>query len=96
MGKKTGARARAMPWALGLVLGLALGLGSGPAGAGAKAGAKAGKASKDDAAAARRLPSKVTFHKSPSDESRADRARRLQRECQGRPNAGACLGFTGR
>jgi hypothetical protein len=92
MGKKTGVRTRAMPLALGLVLGLALGLGSGPAGA----GAKAGKASKDDAAAARRLPSKVTFHKSPSDESRADRARRLQRECQGRPNAGACLGFTGR
>ena len=85
MGKKTGMRTAA----LGLVLGVVMGLGSGPASAGAKA-------SKDDAAPARRLPSKVTFHKSPSEESRADRERRLRRECQGRPNAGACLGFTAR
>lgn len=28
----------------------------------------------------------------PSEESRAERDRRLQRECRGRPNAGACLG----
>ena len=29
----------------------------------------------------------------PSSESRAERDRRLMRECQGRPNAGACLGY---
>jgi hypothetical protein len=27
-----------------------------------------------------------------SEESNAERARRLKRECKGRPNAGACLG----
>jgi hypothetical protein len=27
-----------------------------------------------------------------SEESSAERARRLKRECKGRPNAGACLG----
>ena len=27
-------------------------------------------------------------------ETVADRERRLRRECKGRPNAGACLGFT--
>lgn len=29
----------------------------------------------------------------PSGETVADRERRLTRECKGRPNAGACLGF---
>lgn len=29
-----------------------------------------------------------------SDERPADRDRRLLRECRGRPNAGACLGYT--
>lgn len=47
-------------------------------------------------AAARRAPGKVTFHKAPSDESPAERERRLKRECQGRANAGACLGFASR
>ena len=28
-----------------------------------------------------------------SEESRADRDRRLSRECRGRANAGACLGY---
>lgn len=28
-----------------------------------------------------------------SEESRAERDRRLSRECRGRPNAGACLGY---
>ena len=31
--------------------------------------------------------------KSPSEETRAERERRLLRECKGRPNAGACLGY---
>ncbi len=30
---------------------------------------------------------------SPSHESAAERDRRLTRECKGRPNAGACLGY---
>ncbi len=36
---------------------------------------------------------RVTFHNSPSAESNAERDRRLTRECKGRPNAGACLGY---
>ena len=36
---------------------------------------------------------RVTFHNSPSAESKAERDRRLTRECKGRPNAGACLGY---
>lgn len=31
--------------------------------------------------------------RTPSGETVADRERRLTRECKGRPNAGACLGF---
>jgi len=39
---------------------------------------------------------KVTHQRSPSEESRAERDRRLYRECKGLPNAGACLGYTRR
>lgn len=53
----------------------------------------AGAAPPTDGPPTRRLPGKVTFHKAPSDESPAERARRMRRECKGRPNAGACLGF---
>jgi hypothetical protein len=35
----------------------------------------------------------VTFHDG-SAESRAERDRRLKRECKGRPNSGACEGYT--
>ena len=42
----------------------------------------------------RKLPSKVTFHKSTSEEAPAAREKRLKRECQGRPNAGMCMGYT--
>lgn len=42
----------------------------------------------------RKLPSKVTFHKSTSEEAPAAREKRLLRECKGRPNAGMCAGFT--
>lgn len=61
-------------------------------------GAFAAKAAKAEESppSGRRLPSKVTFHKSPSEESRAERAQRLKRECKGRPDAGACLGFASR
>jgi hypothetical protein len=38
------------------------------------------------------LPGKVTFQDAPSAEKPAARAKRLKRECKGRPNAGMCLG----
>jgi hypothetical protein len=44
------------------------------------------------AAPAKKLPGKVTFREAPSSEKPADRAKRLKRECKGRPNAGMCLG----
>ena len=37
---------------------------------------------------------KVKQERSSSEESRSDRDRRLYRECKGRVNAGACLGYT--
>lgn len=37
---------------------------------------------------------KVTYQRSSSEESRAERDRRLYRECKGMNNAGACLGYT--
>lgn len=39
-------------------------------------------------------PARVKFVDSGSGETRAAREKRLRRECRGRPNAGACLGFT--
>ena len=36
---------------------------------------------------------KIKHQRSPSEESTAERERRLYRECRGRPNAGACLGY---
>lgn len=39
---------------------------------------------------------KIKHQRSPSEESAAERDRRLYRECWGRPNAGACLGYTRR
>lgn len=43
-------------------------------------------------------PHRVTVVKAPkatggSGETQAQRDRRLKRECKGRPNAGACLGY---
>lgn len=40
-----------------------------------------------------RTVTKVTYHNSSSQETPAAKTRRLQRECKGRPNAGACLGY---
>jgi hypothetical protein len=45
------------------------------------------------AASGKKLPDKVAFREAPSIEKPADRARRLKRECKGRPNAGMCLGY---
>ncbi|WP_092744458.1 hypothetical protein [Paracidovorax valerianellae] len=39
---------------------------------------------------------KNTTQRSTSEESKAERDRRMYRECKGRPNAGACLGYTHR
>lgn len=39
---------------------------------------------------------KVTHQRSSSEESTAERDRRLYQECKGQPNAGACLGYTRR
>ncbi len=39
-----------------------------------------------------RPPTSVRFIKAPSEETPAARARRLKRECKGKPNAGMCLG----
>ncbi|WP_265653700.1 hypothetical protein [Verminephrobacter aporrectodeae] len=43
---------------------------------------------------AKKPSAKIKHQRSPSEESSAQRDRRLYRECQGRPNAGACLGYT--
>lgn len=37
---------------------------------------------------------KIQNIRSSSEETPAERDRRLYRECQGRPNAGACAGYT--
>lgn len=39
---------------------------------------------------------KIKHIRSSSEESPAQRDRRLYRECQGRPNSGACAGYTQR
>ena len=51
-----------------------------------KRGAQTTHASKDKKAG------RIRFEKG-SGETRAERDRRLQRECKGMPNAGACLGY---
>lgn len=51
------------------------------------------KAKPAASASGKKLPGKVTFRDAPSAEKPADRARRLKRECKGRPNAGMCLGY---
>lgn len=38
--------------------------------------------------------SKITYQRSSSEESRAERDRRMYRECKGMHNAGACRGYT--
>lgn len=69
------------------------------AGAAESAGTRAPGAGPAHAAApaartSRRKP-RIIHLPSPSEESSAQRDRRLARECRGLPNAGACLGRTG-
>jgi hypothetical protein len=47
-------------------------------------------------ASEKKRPAKVKFIDAPSSETPAAREKRLKRECKGRPNAGVCLGHTGR
>lgn len=80
-------RATPRPLSLALCLLLAFGLCAPHAAfAKRKGGAKA-------AAHAASHKHKVKSQRSPSEESAAERDRRLYRECQGLPNAGACLGY---
>lgn len=44
--------------------------------------------------AKRKGATKVTYQRSSSEESSAERDRRLYRECKGMHNAGACRGYT--
>lgn len=56
----------------------------------------AGLTPSDSEAAKRRSQhgvNRIKFDKGGSGETFKERERRLQRECRGRPNAGACLGF---
>ena len=52
------------------------------------------KKTKQDTSASAKT--KVKHHRSTSEETTAERDRRMYRECWGRPNAGACLGYTRR
>jgi hypothetical protein len=54
--------------------------------------AAAGAKEPPKSAKPRKPSTKIKFEKD-SSESTAERDRRLWRECQGRPNAGACLGY---
>jgi len=64
--------------------------------------AQARSKSKDSDAASTSEPArkkgsvKIKHQRSSSEESSAERDRRLYRECKGRPNAGVCLGYTQR
>ena len=72
---------------LGLVVGATFFLGSAP-------DVHAAKKSKDSSTT-QKAPKNKT-EKNDSSESQAERDKRLYRECQGLPNAGACSGYTRR
>ena len=48
----------------------------------------------DKSTALKKHPRKITYHRSASEESPAERDRRMHRECKGMHNAGACRGYT--
>ena len=73
-----------LAWTLCLMLSISLGS-PGTALAKRKSSAKATTASPKQ--------TKVKHQRSSSEESTAERDRRLYRECKGLPNAGACLGY---
>lgn len=69
---------------------------SAPAHAARKKTTQSASATAAAAPANKKGSTKVTHQRSPSQESTAERDRRMYRECWGRPNAGACLGYTRR
>ncbi len=75
-----------------LTIGLALCLLTAPGAAEAKQ-TKRNKADTSETAKKKGV-TKVTYQRSPSEESRSERDRRMHRECKGMHNAGACLGYT--
>ena len=75
-----------------LAIGLALCLIGAPGEADAKS-AKKGKTGTSEPAKKKGV-SKVTYQRSTSEESTAERDRRMYRECKGLHNAGACRGNT--
>jgi len=61
---------------------------------GADAAKKSRKAAHTSHTVAKPHGAKVKPPRNDSGETTAERERRLYRECQGMPNAGACLGYT--
>lgn len=53
----------------------------------------AAAAADTDQPAHKKKPARVSVVKSESGETASERERRLIRECRGRPDAGACLGY---
>lgn len=57
---------------------------------------KKDSANSSHAASEKKGSVRVKYFGSSSEESTSQRDRRLYRECKGRPDAGACLGYTRR
>ena len=76
-----------------LAAGIALSLLAAPGMALAKRSAS-DQATATNAPAKKKGVSKVTYQRSSSEESTAERDRRMYRECKGMHNAGACRGYT--
>lgn len=79
-------------WALGMVLGL--GLPTWTQAASDSAAKTSTKTSTKTSKKRKTVKAVPVVERTPSGETVADRERRLRRECKGRPNAGACAGFT--
>ncbi|AOG23612.1 hypothetical protein [Acidovorax sp. RAC01] len=62
----------------------------------AKPASEHSKSANSKRAAAKPASAKIKVHKSSSEETSAERSRRLYRECKGMNNAGACKGYTGK
>jgi hypothetical protein len=76
-----------------LAAGVALSLASNPGAALAKRPAS-DKSTVAEKPVKKKTVSKVTYQRSSSEETAAERDRRMYRECKGMHNAGACRGYT--
>jgi len=85
-------------WSLALLAyaALALCLTAMPHAAQARSKAKSDGNTGTSQPAAKKGDVKIKHQRSSSEETRAERDRRLYRECKGLPNAGACAGYTQR